>query len=83
MIIPEIYEPGHPTPCAYIRLLQPFSHPGVIGDGEVRITDPDHALEYEADIIITQRAALRDTETVASRGAARAACRRIAGVRPR
>lgn len=64
MVIPELYEPWHPTPCASVRLLQPLNHPDVIGDAVVRVTDPGNALDYEADVIVTQRAALGSQEAI-------------------
>ncbi|HVZ10174.1 glycosyltransferase [Rhodopila sp.] len=64
MVIPELYERGHPTPCAYIRLLQPLHHPAIAGDAQVRVTTADSVLNQEADVIITQRSALADLRTV-------------------
>jgi GT2 family glycosyltransferase/glycosyltransferase involved in cell wall biosynthesis len=67
-IIPELYEPWHPTPCAYIRLLQPLHHPAVTGDAVVRVTDPRNALDYAADVIVTQRSAMESVEAVRALG---------------
>jgi glycosyltransferase involved in cell wall biosynthesis/GT2 family glycosyltransferase len=63
-IIPERYDTGRLTPCAYIRLLQPLDHPAIGGDFEVVLTDIDAILHSNADIIVTQRHAIPDVKTV-------------------
>ena len=63
MIIPELFEPWHPTPCAYIRLLQPLYHPAITGDAQLRVVEAKDAVHYQADLIITQRHAIPDIET--------------------
>ncbi|HYZ21824.1 MAG TPA: glycosyltransferase, partial [Rhodopila sp.] len=59
-IVPERYDNGFPTPCAYIRLLQPLSHPAIGGGFETAVHDCETILGAEADIIITQRFAPPD-----------------------
>lgn len=63
-VIPERYDTGQPTPCAYIRLLQPLDHPDIGGDFEVLLADGKSILDIAADIIVTQRYALPDTDAV-------------------
>jgi GT2 family glycosyltransferase/glycosyltransferase involved in cell wall biosynthesis len=64
VLIPERIGDGLLSPCAYIRLLLPLDHPDIGGDMDVIIADVDTALHYRADIIATQRYAIR-TETQA------------------
>ncbi|MDR3534290.1 MAG: glycosyltransferase, partial [Rhodopila sp.] len=49
-----------PTPCAYIRLLQPLDHPAAGSGARVLMTDAKSVLDYDVDIIVTQRYALPD-----------------------
>ena len=58
VIVPERYDIGSPTPCAYIRLLQPFDHPGAGFAAATVLADHKSALDYRANVIITQRHAL-------------------------
>ena len=53
-IIPECFDNGTPTPCGYIRLVQPFDHEfrGAVAIGA----------DCDADIIVTQRHALADLD---------------------
>ncbi|HVY16945.1 MAG TPA: glycosyltransferase [Rhodopila sp.] len=60
VILPERFDIGAPTPCAYIRLIQPLSHPSVTGEFDVLLADDETVLEERADIIVTQRYALAD-----------------------
>jgi GT2 family glycosyltransferase/glycosyltransferase involved in cell wall biosynthesis len=62
-IVPERFELGFPTPCAYIRLVQPLHHPSVTSGAEVVITDADGIFDLEADLIVTQRYAIPDQDT--------------------
>jgi GT2 family glycosyltransferase/glycosyltransferase involved in cell wall biosynthesis len=64
VVLPERYATGQPTPCAYIRLLQPLDHPGIGGDFEVRVADTTSVMDIDADIIATQRYALPDAKAV-------------------
>jgi len=48
-VVPERFDLGYPTPCAYIRQLQPLHHPAIAGD-------------HAANIIVTQRYAIPDIE---------------------
>jgi len=57
-VIPERFNSGVLTPCAYIRLLQPLSHPKIGGDFDVVLADADEALNYQADVVVTQRFAV-------------------------
>jgi len=62
VVIPECYEDaGGPTPCAFIRLLQPLDHPAC-GEGiDTVVASAEDALRYRADLFITQRYAIADT----------------------
>ena len=58
VVIPETFDQGGFTPCAYIRLLRPLDHP-VTGDGlTVTVADAATATRYRADLIVTQRHAV-------------------------
>ncbi len=52
-----------PTPCAYIRLLQPLHHPLAAAGLEVVVARPEEALDFRADILVTQRHAVPDLAT--------------------
>ncbi|MDR3533474.1 MAG: glycosyltransferase, partial [Rhodopila sp.] len=54
-VVPERYDIGSPTPCAYIRLLQPLDHPAAGSGARVLMTDAKSVLDYDVDIIVTQR----------------------------
>ena len=62
VVIPERFPGGALTPCAYIRLLQPLDHPAIGGDFDIVLADADEALNYRADIIVTQRYAVADLD---------------------
>jgi glycosyltransferase involved in cell wall biosynthesis len=62
-IVPERFSIGTPTPCAYIRLLQPLHHPAIAGDFDVRVATAETIWQEDADIIITQRFAIPDIAT--------------------
>jgi GT2 family glycosyltransferase/glycosyltransferase involved in cell wall biosynthesis len=62
-IVPERFAIGLPTPCAYIRLLQPLYHPAITGGFDVRIATAETIFAEDADIIITQRFAIPDVAT--------------------
>ncbi len=62
VVIPERFEGGALTPCAYIRLLQPLDHPAIGGDWDIVLADAADALAYRADIFVTQRYAVPDLE---------------------
>jgi GT2 family glycosyltransferase/glycosyltransferase involved in cell wall biosynthesis len=57
-IVPECFAAGAPTPCAYIRLLQPLFHPAITQDFDVRLATADTISDHHADIIVTQRYAI-------------------------
>jgi len=58
VVVPERYDTGQPTPCAYIRLLLPLDHPAIAGDCDVILANAEEAQRYRADIIATQRYAV-------------------------
>jgi GT2 family glycosyltransferase/glycosyltransferase involved in cell wall biosynthesis len=58
--VPERFDNGRPSPCAYIRLLHPLDHPAIGGDVNLVLADAETALGYRADVIVTQRYALPD-----------------------
>jgi GT2 family glycosyltransferase/glycosyltransferase involved in cell wall biosynthesis len=62
VIVPERFESGVLTPCAYIRLLQPLDHPQIGGDFDIVLANAEGALEYCADIFVTQRYAMPKLE---------------------
>ncbi len=63
VVIPERFETGHISPCAFIRLLQPLDHPAIGGAMDIVIADAKAAMHYRADIFATQRYAIADTRT--------------------
>ena len=63
VVVPERFTVGFPTPCAYIRLLQPLHHPAITRDFDVRVATAETMFSHKADIIITQRYALPDAAT--------------------
>jgi glycosyltransferase involved in cell wall biosynthesis len=73
VVVPEKFGNGMPTPCAYIRLLLPLSHPAIAAGMDVVMADADTACDYRADIVATQRHAVGN-EASAKRLAAH--CRR-------
>jgi GT2 family glycosyltransferase/glycosyltransferase involved in cell wall biosynthesis len=60
VVIPERFESGLLSPCAYIRLLQPLDHPSIGCDFDIVLADASEALAYRADIFVTQRYAVPD-----------------------
>jgi glycosyltransferase involved in cell wall biosynthesis len=62
VVIPERFNSGVLTPCSYIRLLQPLSHPEIGGDFDVVLADGEAALNYQADVFVTQRFAMGDLD---------------------
>ncbi len=60
VVIPERFPGGALTPCSYIRLLQPLDHPAIGRGFDIVLADVDEALNYRADIIVTQRHAVED-----------------------
>lgn len=59
-IVPERFDGGLLTPCAYIRLVQPLYHPAIATDFDVVLRDTNDVLLDDADIILTQRFAPPD-----------------------
>jgi glycosyltransferase involved in cell wall biosynthesis len=63
-IVPERFDTGAPTPCAYIRLLQPLYNPAVTDGFDVVLADTKTIMDYhQVDIIVTQRFAVPDIKT--------------------
>jgi glycosyltransferase involved in cell wall biosynthesis len=62
VVIPERFDAGMLTPCAYIRLLQPLDHKLIGGEWDIVLADAAGALRYGADIIVTQRYAVPDLD---------------------
>jgi GT2 family glycosyltransferase/glycosyltransferase involved in cell wall biosynthesis len=62
VVIPERFQSGALTPCSYIRLLQPLDHPEIGGDFDIVLAGAAEALNYRADIIVTQRYAVEDLD---------------------
>jgi glycosyltransferase involved in cell wall biosynthesis len=62
-VMPERFDIGFPTPCGYIRLVQPLHHPAITQHFEVISADSTSMLDCEADIIVTQRHAVADLKT--------------------
>jgi glycosyltransferase involved in cell wall biosynthesis len=60
VVIPETFMNGTPTPCAYVRLLQPLDHPAIGGAIDVVLADANSACDYLPDVIATQRHAVPD-----------------------
>ena len=59
LVIPE-RGAGQWSPCAYIRLLQPLTHPAIGTRVDMHVVDGSEALRYQADLLITQRTAVSD-----------------------
>jgi GT2 family glycosyltransferase/glycosyltransferase involved in cell wall biosynthesis len=62
-VVPDRFDNGAPTPCGYIRLLQPLHHPAIAGAFDVRLETATTIFEHEAEIIVTQRFAMEDLES--------------------
>ncbi len=62
-VIPERFASGYPTPCAYIRLLQPMHHPAIVRDLDIVVTNATTVFDHDVDIITTQRFAITDIAT--------------------
>jgi glycosyltransferase involved in cell wall biosynthesis len=60
VVVPERFANSTPSPCGYIRLLQPLDWLACSGDIDLVLADPMEALRYRADVIATQRYALPD-----------------------
>lgn len=58
VVVPERFDTGALSPCAYIRLLLPFDHPTIGGECDVVLADAEEAQRYRADIVATQRYAV-------------------------
>ncbi len=62
-VVPDRFANGSPTPCGYIRLLQPLDHPAIAGGFDIRLETATTVFEHEAEIIVTQRSAMGDVES--------------------
>ena len=62
VVVPERFDNGALTPCAYIRLLLPLDHAAGRGDLDIVLADAETATRYRADIVATQRYAVPDAE---------------------
>ena len=60
LVIPERFDNGKLTPCAYIRLLLPLDRAAAAGNLDIVVADVASAAWYRADIIATQRYAIPD-----------------------
>jgi GT2 family glycosyltransferase/glycosyltransferase involved in cell wall biosynthesis len=60
LVIPERFDNGKLTPCAYIRLLLPLDRAAAAGKLDIVVADVASAAWYLADIIATQRYAIPD-----------------------
>lgn len=58
VLVPERLDIGVLSPCAYIRMLLPFAHPGAGRDIEVTLASAEEALSLQADLIVTHRYAV-------------------------
>lgn len=61
-VVAERYNTGTPTPCGYIRLIQPLSHPATGAGGRLLLADARSVLNYRPDVIVTQRHAVPSVE---------------------
>ncbi len=62
VVIPERFDSGPLTPCAYIRLLQPLDHLAAAAGLDLVVADAEEALHYRPDVIVTQRYAVQGEE---------------------
>jgi GT2 family glycosyltransferase len=63
-VVPERFDLGFPTPCGYIRLLQPLHHLAATGDFNLIVTTADTIFDYQAEVVVTQRFAMPDVAAV-------------------
>ncbi len=60
ILVPERLDIGVLSPCAYIRMLLPLSHPAAGRDIEVTLATAEQALSLQADLILAHRHAVPD-----------------------
>ncbi len=60
VVVPERFDGGILSPCAYIRLLLPLDHPAIGADIDLTIAEAGEALRYRADVVATHRYAITD-----------------------
>ena len=58
LVIPETFDDGSFTPCAYIRLLRPLDHPAAGGGLTIQTAEPSAVTRFRAGLIVTQRHAV-------------------------
>ncbi|MBW4023819.1 MAG: glycosyltransferase [Proteobacteria bacterium] len=66
VLVPERLDIGVLSPCAYIRMLLPLSHPAGGRDLEVTLASAEEALSLRADLILAQRHAVPDPAAAAA-----------------
>ncbi len=60
VLVPERLDIGVLSPCAYIRMLLPLSHPKAGRDIEVTLATAEQALSLQADVILAHRYSVPD-----------------------
>jgi GT2 family glycosyltransferase/glycosyltransferase involved in cell wall biosynthesis len=66
VLVPERLDIGVLSPCAYIRMLLPLTHPTAGRDIEVTLATAEQALSLQADLIIAHRYAVPDQAAAAA-----------------
>ena len=66
ILVPERLDIGVLSPCAYIRMLLPLSHPAAGRDIEVTLATAAQALSLQADMILAHRYAVPDQAAAAA-----------------
>jgi GT2 family glycosyltransferase/glycosyltransferase involved in cell wall biosynthesis len=66
ILVPERLDIGVLSPCAYIRMLLPLSHPGAGRGIEVTLATAQQALSLQADLILAHRYAVPDQTAAAA-----------------
>lgn len=64
LLIPERMATDAPSPCAYIRLLQPLHYPSVSAGLDIRVASVMSALDEAANTIVTHRHAVTDPDEI-------------------
>jgi GT2 family glycosyltransferase/glycosyltransferase involved in cell wall biosynthesis len=60
ILVPERLDIGVLSPCAYIRMLLPLTHPAAGRDIEVTLATAEEALSLQADLMLAHRYAVPD-----------------------
>jgi GT2 family glycosyltransferase len=66
VLVPERLDIGVLSPCAYIRMLLPLSHPAAGREIEVTLATAEQALSLQADLIVAHRYAVPDQAAAAA-----------------